>query len=196
MYASSDLVTLPTYDLWTPIQTPNEASHPAAPFAVFELYENMGIASVEASKTLLAIPTFGRSWALETDSTSTGVPPISNVRRIGLAGALTERPGLLSYPEICAKILNPSNRNLLGRDSPLLKASDGNGSYAFRLPNVDGQHGFWAGFEDVDSIGHKVDFVKEKHLAGVAVADLDLDDFRGSCTGEKYPILSAIKKRV
>jgi len=35
-----------------------------------------------------------------------------------------------------------------------------------------------------------------KILGGVAIHDLTNDDFRGSCNGEKYPILRAAKYRL
>lgn len=70
------------------------------------------------------------------------------------------------------------------------------GTYAFRLPDEDGEHGMWVGYEDPDTVGNKAGYVKAKGLGGMAVHDLSFDDFRGLCTGDKYPILRAAKFRL
>lgn len=70
------------------------------------------------------------------------------------------------------------------------------GTYAFRLPDDDGEHGIWVGYEDPDTAGNKASYVKAKGLGGVSINDLSLDDFRGLCTGDKYPILRAAKFRL
>lgn len=70
------------------------------------------------------------------------------------------------------------------------------GTYAFRLPDENHEHGTWVGYEDPDTVGNKAGYVKAKGLGGMAIHDLSLDDFRGLCTGDKYPILRAIKFRL
>lgn len=69
------------------------------------------------------------------------------------------------------------------------------GTYAFRLPGDD-VDGIWAGYEDTDIAGTKAAYVKAKGLGGIAIVDLSLDDFRGLCTGDKYPLLRAAKFRL
>lgn len=69
------------------------------------------------------------------------------------------------------------------------------GTYAFRLPQDD-KEGIWVSFEDPDTAGQKASYVKAKGLGGVAVVDVTLDDFRGLCTGDKYPLLRAAKFRL
>lgn len=70
------------------------------------------------------------------------------------------------------------------------------GVYAFRLPDENGENGIWVGYEDADSVGNKAGYVRAKGLGGIAVVDVTLDDFRGLCTGEKYPLLRAAKFRL
>lgn len=70
------------------------------------------------------------------------------------------------------------------------------GTYAFRLPDDDGENGMWVGYEDPDTAGNKAGYAKAKGLAGISVNDLSLDDFRGLCTGDKYPVLRAAKFRL
>lgn len=137
-----------------------------------------------ASKAILAIPTFGRTWKLESDSSIPEVPPVRSVKQPGAAGLLTATPGLLSYPEVCAAI-----KDVL----PLQKSNDGS-AYAYRQPTGHGEHGLWVGYEDEASARAKVAYAKATKLGGIAIVSVDLDDFRGSCGGEKFPILQAAKE--
>lgn len=70
------------------------------------------------------------------------------------------------------------------------------GSYAYRLADENGEHGLWVGYEDPEASQNKAGYVMTKNLGGVAIHDLTNDDFRGSCTGEKFPILRAAKYRL
>lgn len=49
------------------------------------------------------------------------------------------------------------------------------------------------GYEDTESAGYKAAYVKNKGLGGVAIFDLSMDDPRGVCDGNKFPILRAAK---
>lgn len=69
------------------------------------------------------------------------------------------------------------------------------GTYAFRLPKGD-TTGIWVSFEDPDTAGSKASYAKAKGLGGVAIVDITLDDFRGLCTGDKYPLMRAAKYRL
>lgn len=71
------------------------------------------------------------------------------------------------------------------------------GSYAYEPYNADtGAEGLWVGFEDTDTAGNKASYVKAKGLGGVAIFDLSLDDFRGVCNGDKYPIIRGAKYKL
>lgn len=203
-----DFVTVSSYDFQTPDRNPKEADF-AAP--LYELNERIPESNVNfqvqywigqhapASKLIVSIPTFGRAWKLETDSTATGVPPILEISEPAPAGIQSNQPGLLSYPEICAKLPNPSNNILKGDDAPLRKVGDPTkrfGPYAYRLPDSDGNFGAWVSYEDPDSAGNKAAYVKAKGLGGISIQELAYDDFRGSCSGDKYPILRAAKYRL
>lgn len=67
------------------------------------------------------------------------------------------------------------------------------GTFAFRLSDENNNAGIWIGFEDTDTAGYKAAYAKAKGLGGVAIVDITLDDFRGICGNEKYPILRAAK---
>lgn len=69
------------------------------------------------------------------------------------------------------------------------------GTYAFKLPKGDAA-GVWVSFEDADTAGTKASYAKAKGLGGVAIMDITLDDFRGLCSGDKFPILRGAKYRL
>lgn len=49
---------------------------------------------------------------------------------------------------------------------------------------------------DPDTAGNKAAYAKAKGLGGVAIYDLSLDDFRGICTGDKFPIVRGAKYKL
>ena len=66
-----------------------------------------------ANKLILGIPTYGRTWKLNEDSGSTGVPPLQADGQ-GAEGYLTHIDGILSYPEICTMLPNANNHGTKG----------------------------------------------------------------------------------
>lgn len=155
--------------------------------------------SAPASKIVVGIPTFGRVWKLEDGNTATGVPPISDTDGPADEGIQSKSAGLYSYPEVCAKLPNPSNKDLKGESAPIRKVGDPTkryGSYGYRLPDGDGKFGLWLGYEDSDTAGNKAAYVRAKGLGGVAIFDLSHDDFRGACSGDKFPILRGARYRL
>lgn len=85
-----DIIQLSTYDFQTPERNPYEADFPAPIYDLNERIPESNInfqvlywlnSNIPASKLHVCIPTFGRTWQLETDSTQTGVPPILEVNQ-------------------------------------------------------------------------------------------------------------------
>lgn len=83
-----DIIQLATYDFQTPTRNPQEADFSAPIYDLNDRVPGSNINSqvtywlsnnVHASKLHICIPTFGRTWQLESESTSTGVPPILEV---------------------------------------------------------------------------------------------------------------------
>uniref|UniRef100_A0A1L8E1S0 Putative chitinase n=1 Tax=Nyssomyia neivai TaxID=330878 RepID=A0A1L8E1S0_9DIPT len=205
-----DYVVLAAYDFQTPARNPKEADYPAP---LYELPERNPESNVNyqvqwwlthrapASKVIVGIPTFGRCWKLGEDSGLTGVPPLRTPKEGHPEGPQVKIPGLVSYPEACAKLTNPSNAHLKGEDAPLRKVADPTkrfGTYAFRLGDADRDYefGLWCSFEDPDTAGNKAGYVRAKGLGGIGIFDVTLDDHRGACSGDKFPILRAAKYRL
>lgn len=203
-----DYVNLMAFDFHTADRNPEVADFPAP---LYELSERNPEFSVNyqvnywlnnhcpASKINVGIATYARSWKMTKDSGPTGLPPVSNTDKGGPAGTGTQTDGLYSWPEVCAKLPNNANQHLKGADQPLRKVNDPTkrfGSYGYRAADDKDENGLWVAYEDPDTAANKAGYVKTKGLGGVALVDLSYDDFRGACSGDKYPILRAIKHRL
>lgn len=79
---------LSSFDFQTPARNPKEADYPAPLYDLNERIPESNInsqvlywlaAHAPASKLIVGIPTFGRTWKLEDGSTLTGVPPVHDV---------------------------------------------------------------------------------------------------------------------
>lgn len=145
-----------------------------------------------SSKIIVGIPTFGRTWKLTTDDSKTGVPPLV-ADGPGAEGPQTATPGLLSYAEICPRLIKNSPHALKVVNDRTKRY----GKYAYKLYNADtNTDGLWVGFESPDTAANKAQFVKRKGLGGIAIWDLSTDDYRGVCTGQKFPILEAAQNKL
>ncbi|XP_047524984.1 chitinase-like protein EN03 isoform X1 [Pieris napi] len=200
-----DIVNLHAFDYYTAARNPKEADYSAPTYKPQNRNDLLNVdaaisywltAGAPSSKIVIGIATYARTWKLDSDSEISGVPPL-HTDGPGEAGPYTKTEGLLSYPEVCAKLINPNHQK--GMRPHLRKVTDPSkrfGTYAFRLPDDNGDPGLWVSYEDPDTAGQKASYVKSKNLGGVSIVDLSMDDFRGLCTGDKYPILRAAKYRL
>lgn len=205
-----DMINLGTFDFVTPDRNPEEADYTAP------LHETFGqnrlphynvifqvdhwlLQRVPANKINVGITTYGRAWKLTPDSGDSGIPVVPATNGPAPAGPQTKTPGELNWAEICQLLPNPSNTNGKGPNAPMRRVSDPTkkyGTYAFRTPDENGDYGLWVSYEDPDTAASKAQFVRAKNLGGVALFDLTQDDFRGQCTGDRFPMLRAIKYRL
>ncbi|XP_014649614.1 PREDICTED: chitinase-3-like protein 1 isoform X1 [Ceratotherium simum simum] len=128
-----------------------------------------------ADKLVMGIPTFGRSFTLASSKTDVGAPTSGP----GIPGRFTKEEGILAYYEICDFLRGGATvHRLLGQLVPY--ATKGNQ---------------WVGYEDQESVKSKVQYLRNRQLAGAMVWALDLDDFRGTFCGQNlhFPLTSAIK---
>ncbi|XP_060080738.1 probable endochitinase [Ylistrum balloti] len=126
-------------------------------------------------KLVMGIGTYGRSFKmLSPDGNNMGDPATGP----GTAGTFTREAGFLAYYEICDNILN---KGWTKRNHPEHLVP-----YAFSGDQ-------WVGFDDVESVRSKTNYIKANGLGGSMVWAIDLDDFTGSkCNQGKYPLLTAI----
>ncbi|XP_077011894.1 chitotriosidase-1 isoform X2 [Tamandua tetradactyla] len=129
-----------------------------------------------ASKLILGMPTYGRSFTLASSSdTGVGVPATGP----GNPGPFTKENGLLAYYEVCS-----------WKGATKHRIEDQKVPYAF-------QGNQWVGFDDVKSFQDKVSYLKQKKLGGAMVWTLDLDDFTGSfCNQGPYPLIRTLKQEL
>ncbi|XP_061400487.1 chitinase-like protein Idgf2 [Musca vetustissima] len=207
----ADLINIAAFDFLTPERNPEEADYTAP---LYELYDQNRLPHYNADfqvaywldhhcppqKLILGMATYGRAWKLSSDSNASGgAPVVSKTKGAADAGLPSATPGLLSWPEICGKLPNPSNTFLKGADAPLTRVDDPTrryGTYAFRLADDHGNHGIWVSYEDPETAANKAIYVHTKGLGGLSMFDLSYDDFRGLCNGDKYPLLRAAKNRL
>ncbi|KAH8404785.1 hypothetical protein KR222_001820, partial [Zaprionus bogoriensis] len=205
-----DFVNLAAFDFLTPARNPEEADYTAplysdatqnrlphynADFQVQYWLKH----GYPASKLNLGVASYGNAWKLSEDSGLEGIPVVPHTKGAAPEGLQSQKPGLLSYPEICSKLSNPQNQYLKGNDSPLRRVTDTSkrfGNFAFRAVQGDVTEGIWISFDDADAASNKASYVRANNLGGIALFDLGYDDFRGLCNGEKYPILRAIKYKL
>ncbi|XP_067628865.1 chitinase-like protein Idgf5 [Eurosta solidaginis] len=198
-----DFVNLGSYDFQTPERDPKIADHTAPIYEMFERDPTHNIDyqvqywlnnTAPGNKINIGVPAYGRSWVMSINSGITGYPPIEYALGPGPAGKQIRITGLMSWPDICEKLQR--DKELDGEDAPLRKVGDPRqryGSYAYRSADESGLYGLWVGYEEPSTAATKAGYVFAKGLGGVALFDVSLDDFRGQCAGEKYPILRSIK---
>lgn len=202
-----DWLNIAAFDFHTPQRNDKEADYAAPIYAPSERHPEQNIdfqvtnllsRGVPATKIVVGIPTFGRGWVINEGATATGVPPVESHGPTP-ESIQSKREGIFSYPEICVKLTSEQNKHLKGENAPIRKVGDPAkrfGPYGYRLPDSSGNYGQWISYEDPDSAGNKAAYVRAKNLGGVAIMDLTLDDFRGACTGDKFPILKSTKYRL
>ncbi|XP_051004163.1 chitotriosidase-1 [Acomys russatus] len=127
-----------------------------------------------ASKLILGMPTYGRSFTLASSSDSRVGAPATEA---GTPGPYIKEKGVLAYFEVCSW-------------KGVHRIKDQKVPYAF-------QGNQWVGFDDMESFRAKVSYLKQKGLGGAMVWTLDLDDFTGSfCNQGRYPLIRTLQQEL
>ncbi|KAI5750701.1 hypothetical protein M8J77_000551 [Diaphorina citri] len=126
-------------------------------------------------KLVMGMPMYGQAFSL-ANSNDHGLNAAAP--GAGLAGEYTRQAGFLAYYEICAKIKS-------GQWTVVKDKKNRIGPYAYS----DNQ---WVGYDDVDMIRTKSEFIKSMNLGGGMIWALDLDDFKNVCGEGVHPLLSTI----
>ncbi|XP_072500419.1 chitinase-3-like protein 2 [Notamacropus eugenii] len=136
-------------------------------------WKNQGM---PGEKIIMGIPMYGRSFTLSTPASNSGVGAPANAA--GTPGQFTAEPGFLAYYEVCQFLQGATVKRIPEQQVP----------YA-----VKGNQ--WVGFDDVESVETKVQYLKNSGLGGAMIWSIDLDDFSGDfCKKGPYPLLQAIKR--
>lgn len=123
-------------------------------------------------KIVLGIGTYGQTFTLSNPSNNEVGAPASGA---GKAGPYTQKEGYLGYNEMCEA------------GGWTRKWSDAQKvPYAFKGNQ-------WIGYDDVDSVKEKANYVRNNGLCGVMFWALGTDDFKNSCGGGKFPLINAAK---
>lgn len=130
-------------------------------------------------KLMLGIAFYGRSYVL-LDSRDHGVKARIKFNEQAKAGPYVNSTELKAYYEICMDL---KKGGWTREFDDVAKCP-----YAYK----DDQ---WIGYEDEESVSHKMDFILREGYRGVMVFNNDLDDFRGLC-GPKNPLMKVIFNKV
>ncbi|CAH0555523.1 unnamed protein product [Brassicogethes aeneus] len=125
-------------------------------------------------KLIMGVPFYGQTFTLsKPNNYGVGIPSAGP----GEAGEFTKQPGMLAYYEICSRIRN--NRWIVNRDPT--------GPFAHAREQ-------WVGFEDVDSVKVKADYIKTNGFGGAVAWTIDLDDFSNRCCEGTFPLLRGLNE--
>ncbi|XP_076284259.1 chitinase-3-like protein 1 [Lasioglossum baleicum] len=128
-----------------------------------------------ADKLIVGIPSYGRTFTLANPSNNGVGAPATGP---GNAGPYTREAGMLGYNEICESV---------SQGGWTIRREDQQ-----RVPYaVKGNQ--WVGYDDVDSVREKCDYITSRNLGGAMMWSIETDDFRGIC-GLKYPLLTKMNE--
>ncbi|CAF0724867.1 unnamed protein product [Didymodactylos carnosus] len=124
-------------------------------------------------KIVMGLATYGRTFKLNSTQTSIGASSSGP----GDAGKYTGEAGFLSYYEICEKLNNGWTK---------VYDSVQKSMYAYGDQN-------WVGYDDVDTIKIRANYIMAMGLSGAMFWAPDLDDFSGTfCNKGKYPLMNIV----
>jgi len=130
-----------------------------------------------AQKLILGMGTYGRCFTLTNPSQNKIGDP---ARGPCVAGQYTREAGFQSYYEICDHLKNPSVTTVFDQ---VQKAP-----YSY----IGDQ---WIGYDNVESLNIKVQYMKAGNYGGWMTWNLDLDDFSGAhCGAGPYPLHKALNQ--
>ncbi|XP_053610202.1 mucin-2 isoform X2 [Plodia interpunctella] len=183
-----------------PLEEPNEYSDDSEltiDYTIKYYLEN----GADAHKLVLGIPTYGRSYTLfNPDAFEIGAPADGP----GEQGEATREKGYLAYYEIC-EYLKPKERKRSVANEEEESEEDSEEEeeeeeWTVMYPNpkamgpVAYRGNQWVGYDDIEIVKRKAEYVAENGLGGIMFWSIDNDDFRGTCHGKPYPLIEAAKE--
>ncbi|KPI95746.1 Acidic mammalian chitinase, partial [Papilio xuthus] len=153
----------------------------------------------DPNKLVLGIPTYGRSYTLfNPDAVEIGSPADGP----GEQGDATREKGYLAYYEICEALKPKQKKRSISSDSEEYSDEEEEEEEEWTVmhpnPTAMGPVAFkgnqWVGYDDIDIVKKKAEYVAENGLGGIMFWSIDNDDFRGNCHGKPYPLIEAAKE--
>ncbi|XP_050350766.1 mucin-2 [Nymphalis io] len=159
----------------------------------------------DADKLVLGIPTYGRSYTLfNADAVEIGSPADGP----GEQGDATREKGYLAYYEICEALKPKNKKRAISSDEEYEEDSSSDEDseeeeeedWTIMYPNKNAmgpvayKGNQWVGYDDIDIVKKKGEYVAENGLGGIMFWSIDNDDFRGTCHGKPYPLIEAAKE--
>lgn len=130
---------------------------------------------IPADKVVVGIPFYGRSFQLVSADQHQPEDPHHGP---GIGGPYTGESGNYGFNEICEYIV-PNRR--WQRDWSQIQAVP-----FFRSEKQ------WIGYDDMESVAFKANYINEQNLGGAMVWSIETDDFRNLCQMGHYPLLRQI----
>lgn len=179
-----DFINLMAYDFhgaWeskTGINAPQEHlppddNHLNAKHAV-DTFSSLG---APLDKLCLGMPMYGQTFMLDDPLKNNNIG--AKTRGPGTPGPCTKQKGMLAYYEICNQTWTKTVHDKEGKVGP----------YSYNIND-----GSWVSHDDISMVKRKSEYIKRKGLGGGMIWALDFDDFRNTCGGGRYPLLSVISQ--
>jgi len=183
-----DFVNLMTYDLrgnwagFTDVHTPLFKRPGLDEWAYEKLNVNDGSKlwhslGCPKHKMVIGMAFYGRTYTLGSESNHGLHAPVKRWdTNGGKPGRFTNESGFLAYFELCQE------------EETWKRDFDRQGKCPFAYKRDQ-----WVGFEDSQSLGVKMEWLRQEKYGGAMIWALDLDDYRGVC-GEQNPLFNTLTK--
>ncbi|XP_066157317.1 probable chitinase 10 [Euwallacea fornicatus] len=156
----------------SPLYSQPSSKHPQ--YSINFTMEYLVAKGAPRQKLLLGVPFYGQTFTLaNTNSHAEGTASSGP----GQPGKYTKQPGMLAYYEICDRI---KNQNWVHNAGAL-----GSGPYAYLKDQ-------WVGYEDIESVKEKANYIRTAGFGGAVAWTIDLDDFNNRCCTGSFPLLHSL----